>query len=349
MAKEKIKKVLVATLKILLPYALYRKVKFQWRFYKTQKYFNEAYLYDLERYLKYSDSQEVKSESNLIGIIVRRYHVIEKGLTMPQTRFGFGKQVLQDLVKDCLLYVSQFGTNEEQLAQAIAVIKEYKNFHETNKYSLDGDLLSDIEKIELLAVKTDRLTTSHQKELKREEYFKFTTSNFQEFSMSRASVRDYCEEEVLIDDILQALEIAKTAPSACNRQSWRTYVFSDSSQIQSILNEQGGNRGFGHLTNKLIVVASSISGFSGVAERNQGFIDGGIYAMNLLYSLHYKQIAACILNCSNTIEKDKNLRKLCNIKDSEVFIALISCGIPPENFKAAASIRYSLEKTNIVV
>jgi nitroreductase len=112
---------------------------------------------------------------------------------------------------------------------------------------------------------------------------------------------------------------------------------------------QGGNRGFGHLVNKLMVITSETGVFSSESERNQAFIDGGIYAMNLLYSLHYYNIACCILNCSNTVEKDRRLRELCGVKESEVFISMVSLGMPPNDFKAAASIRYPIEKTNKIV
>jgi len=103
------------------------------------------------------------------------------------------------------------------------------------------------------------------------------------------------------------------------------------------------------LTNKLIIVASELGVFTGQEERNQAYIDGGIYLMNLVYSLHYNKIGACILNCSNSIEKDIELRKLSMIKESEVFIAMVACGIPPETFKIATSTRYSLDKTNVII
>ena len=68
--------------------------------------------------------------------------------------------------------------------------------------------------------------------------------------------------------------------------------------------------------------------------------------MNLLYALHFKKIATCPLNCSTTPEKDKKLRLLCNIPPSEVFIVMIACGIPPDNFKLASSPRYDITITN---
>jgi hypothetical protein len=47
---------------------------------------------------------------------------------------------------------------------------------------------------------------------------------------------------------------------------------------------QGGIRGFGHLTNKLIVITSDTAVF--LMMKDQAFIDGGMYAMNVLYGLH---------------------------------------------------------------
>lgn len=336
-------------LKILLPKTFFLKIEDKWRIYKVKRTFKDAYFYDLNRYLGYSDSTSQKSESNLISLIIRRYHVIEKGLTMPETRLGFGQKVLTDLISDCQKYIDSFNFDEPQLLQAVSVLKEYKEFHHVNSYTLDSDLLSSIDKIvSMVQLGGDTVHVNNQKEFSRELFFSSVNASFPEFSKSRSSIRNYSDNEVSLDNIIRALDLAKYAPSACNRQAWRTYVITDRNMIKRILETQGGNRGFGHLTNKLIVIAAETSVFSGVSERNQAFIDGGIYAMNLLYSLHFHKVAACILNCSNNLEKDRKLRDLTKIKDSEVFIALVSCGIPPNTFKAAASIRYSLNITNKV-
>ncbi len=56
------------------------------------------------------------------------------------------------------------------------------------------------------------------------------------------------------------------------------------------------------------------------------------------------------MNCSTSPQKDKQLRSICRIKESEVFIAMVTCGIPPESFKVAVSKNwYNLEKTNTIV
>ena len=304
------------------------------------------YQYDLKLYYKFSGISGRNSSLNLIGEIIRKYHVIEKGLTMPQTRLGFGKELLISLCGVCQKFILNYGNNDEQLLHAIGVILEYENFHNVQHYKLDAEVISAIRKLE--SYSTD-VKATFQKEVTKTVFFEKTDRDFSQFSNSRSSIRNFTEEDIQMDKILNSLDLIRNTPSACNRQSWRTYVYTDKEKILKLLDLQGGNRGFGHLTNKLIIVASELGVFTGQEERNQAYIDGGIYLMNLVYSLHYNKIGACILNCSNSIEKDIELRKLSMIKESEVFIAMVACGIPPETFKIATSTRYSLDKTNVII
>lgn len=307
---------------------------------------NQAKRYDIDRILKHTMPTKKDDINQLIGLIIREYHVIEKGLTMPEPRLGFGKEILMDLIKNCLIFTSKYAHKEEQLMHAISVVIEYELFHEKNNYILDNEIVLMIEKLKF---SFSDIEISNQKEVTQTNYFSNIDSPFPEFSWSRSSVRNYSNENVDINSIIAALDIARSTPSACNRQPWRTYVFDSKNQILSILNLQGGNRGFGHLSNKLIIICSEISMYAPIEERNGAYVDGGMYAMNLLYALHYKKIAACILNCSFSIEKDKKMRKLSGIKESEVFIAMITCGIAPESFKITNSYRYNLMKTNTFV
>ena len=47
-----------------------------------------AYRYDYQKYLKFGRNRFESSPVKLIGQIILLYHVIEKGLTMPETRLG---------------------------------------------------------------------------------------------------------------------------------------------------------------------------------------------------------------------------------------------------------------------
>ncbi len=305
----------------------------------------KAYYYDYKRFFVFSGTTSNNTETKLIENIITRYHMIEKGLTMSEARLGFGKDAILSLCELSIEYLSKYSASEEQLIHAIGVIFEYERFHQIHNYTLNDKLVS---KIKLLKCICPNITCSVQIKTTRKDYFSQTEGSFLQFSNSRKSVRNYTNQDIPIDIFTEVFDLARNAPSACNRQAWRTYLFTDKEQINEILNIQGGNRGFGHLANKVIVISGEVGAFASTGERNQIFIDGGIYAMNLLYALHYYQIAACILNCSTTIEKDRALRKSTKIKESEVFIAIISCGIPPEDFEIASSKRSKIKRTNTV-
>lgn len=340
--KEYLKK----TAKKLLPEVLFDFLVQKRSKFRNKRSLKAIYRYDYKRYKTYSDALlGSDTAQKLIGKIIREYHVVEKGLTMPESRLGFGYDLLKTLSKDCVEYIDKYGSDEPQLLHALGVITEYETFHKERNFQLDKDVQLAIDSVKYKKINAP---VCQQRTATKVAFFKDTESSFPVFAHSRASVRNYTAGPIPMERIIKALEIAQTTPSQCNRQCWRTYVYTNKAKMNEILLTQGGNRGFGHLSDKLIVITSELGVFNNNGERNGAFIDGGMYAMNLLYALHYEKIAACILNCSNRIEKDLELRKLCGIKESEVFIAMISCGIPPEEFKIAASKRYDVKCTNTI-
>lgn len=299
---------------------------------------------DLNRYLRYSRTFVMDNPENMIGAIVLQYHVIEKGLTMPNTSPGFGKERLISLVESCLGFISKYSLNDEQLQHAIAVILEYEFYHKSIGYQLSGDVTAAIMKLK--EASGFKIAPSNQIRITKDNYFKRVNDPFPFFSASRSSVRNFTMEDIAIGKIMNALDLARNTPSACNRQSWRTYVYINKGEINQLLEAQGGNRGFGHLTNKLIVISGELGVFSYLNERNQVYIDGGMYVMNLLYALHSHKVATCTLNCSFDFKKELQIKKMGNIKESEVLIAMIACGNAPNTFKIANSPRYCVTKTN---
>ncbi|MGR3812134.1 nitroreductase family protein [Jiulongibacter sp. NS-SX5] len=301
------------------------------------------YLYDFNRYLSFSSLVNYRNDQKkLIASIIRNYHVIEKGLTMPDMKVGFGQPRIRHLINDCRLHLKSFGDSDSQLTHALKVLHEYFETHTLLNYvlELETERLFDNLKKEV----SKKIDVSKQSVMSREYYFSKSGSDFKEFSGSRHSLRNYSSESIPMKDITEAISLAQNSPSACNRQACRVYLITQKGLINSILKLQGGNRGFGHLTDKLIVITSDVSVYCNFGERNQAYVDGGIHALNMLYSLHYNKIGACILNCSHDSKKDKEIRKLLSVPSSEVFIAMISCGVPPNEFKIALSKRFPIEK-----
>lgn len=306
------------------------------RLFRFAKISNHFFKYDSNRFIKHSNVfNRWNNPEKLIGQIIAEYHVIEKGLAMPNMRFGFGKIILNDLINHCILFENKFGNEKEQFKYAISVIAEYKKVHENENFSLEDGLNKSIDN---LLLKANFFKPSEQISMTKEAYLKNTNSSFESFSSSRKSLRVF-SGTIELEKIKKAISLAQNAPSACNRQPSRVYIVQDKDCIKNVLSVQNGNRGFGHLSDKLIVLTAELGAYLGINERNDVYVNGGIYAMNLLYALHYYQIGACPLNWCATPEQDLKLREICNIKESETVILIIACGGIPSNFKLVASHR----------
>ncbi|AXI48876.1 nitroreductase [Sulfitobacter sp. SK012] len=167
---------------------------------------------------------------------------------------------------------------------------------------------------------------------------------FRALALSRHSVRQFSDTSVDAKLIHDATLIAAKSPSVCNRQSARLHHITDPDLKQKALEIQGGNRGFGAQIPELLIVTSDLSSFLSSAERYQCWIDGGLFAMSLVYALHSKGLGTCMLNWSVDASRDIALRKHVDIPASENVIVFIAVGHLPKNLTVATSPRRHVEQ-----
>jgi len=153
------------------------------------------------------------------------------------------------------------------------------------------------------------------------------------------STRSFTGEKIPFESINKAIEIAKTAPSVCNRQPTKVYYTENKTRIDRILNIQQGLIGYTKNINQLLILVTDRNYFYSIGERNQLYIDGGIFLMNLLYSLHYYEIGACPAHWGFNQFQDKQIQKEIDLSESEKVICLIPIGIPIAEFKTTLSLR----------
>lgn len=281
----------------------------------------------------YNNSKKEKVERNL----TLAYHIVEKGLTMPEPRPGFGKAVVMDLCNTVFKYDDMgLPHNELEFKQSVSVLKEYKTFHDEIGFKLDADVEQ-----KLLRVEENYKTIEGEKQLhiSRDEYFENINSAFDTFCRSRYSVRNYTKEEIPLEVLYKCIDLAQKSPSFCNRQPSRVHIVKSEEKKEQILANQNGNRGFGHLAETLLVITSVISTTKDIHERNENHLNGGMFSMTLLNALHQNKIGACSLNWSVSDDKDQRLRTILDIPDNEVALLIISCGYLPDQIAIASSPR----------
>ena len=173
-------------------------------------------------------------------------------------------------------------------------------------------------------------------------------SDFATFSASRHSVR-HVKGKVPTENIVKAVSLACNSPSACNRQYVKVKLVEDYDKVQSLLELQNGNKGFGHLVEQLLLITVDLSAIRWLAERHDIFTNAGIFIMNLCYALHYHKIAHCMLNWSEGKVMDEELRKRITIPDQETVVLMIMLGDVPDEFMVTSSPRRTVDELFTII
>ena len=297
------------------------------------------------RYVRNANCDFYSSQSRFVYVLTSNYHVIEKCLAMPNFELGHGIVRVEIVVGDLFKYRELgFDLTHPQYIAAVQAVQEYSRVHKELGYKLPDDLQIDIDRL----LEGTNIPKHRQPLVTRAQFFAQSNGSFEEFARSRHSVRAYLEENISNEVIKKVVDLARTTPTACNRQPNKTYVVGDKAKIRQIITLQGGGRGFAEDANKLFVITSAVEAF-GYNEYMEVYKAGGMYVMNLLYALHAYQIGACPLIWSGEKKRDVQLRKLLHIPDNEEIIMLVAAGYPLDKFKYVASERNRLDDSLVFV
>lgn len=276
-------------------------------------------------------------KSKLATLLVTS-HVLEKGISMPDRRYGFGYERVREIIKMNNSVIKNFSENHIEIQSSLNNLEQYLQIHESAGFKLPDDIASGIKNL----LRYKKTETKACFESTPEKLFIETTS-FYEFAHSRHTVRWFSDKKIDKCILIKAIELAQTAPSACNRQSVKVYVIDSDDKKAEVSKLQNGNRGFGHLADKILLITSDMKCWK-YEHRYMAYIDGGIFVQNLLYALHYYKICACTLNAGLTVRERNKLQELIGYSPSEIPVVFICIGKAPEHFMVAGSQRKSVDK-----
>lgn len=160
----------------------------------------------------------------------------------------------------------------------------------------------------------------------------WTQNDFKDFptiANARHSVRNYSTKPVTESDIVRAMSLAQTAPSACNRQATKIYAITNPEKINAIKQRHGGIRTFGQ-PGVIFAITQDLNLYMNEYERNTWLVDGGIFCMNLLYALNSVGIVNCPVIWGGMSDEDKFLSDIAGIPDNERTVILVIGGYAPE-------------------
>lgn len=291
--------------------------------------------------LRYSNNKAVSSEQILSRLIIEG-HSIEKGLAMRKTRYGFGQKKILSIVELCNTYLDRFHDEPSRLVYVVGILREYDLLHKNIGNTLEEETQKKLDALfercnQKIVVPETVMTT-------KEEYFAEVMSSFDRFSNSRHSVRDFTGESVPREMMEKVFKLAQQCPSACNRQSVRVYCVYDDKKRSRMVELQNHGRGFADKASPVLVIAFEEQDWRSGEEWFGGYMDSGIYIMNLLYALHYYGIAAIPLNWYADGSSNNELHHILDIPESQVPVAFVACGYPVDTFKLVTSRRNDIKE-----
>ena len=320
-------------LRNILPAPIFDQLRHRW----LQSSLFRAGGYDRARFLAKSVmAREPARREEWRGLLKFQCHKFEKGMALPEPRNGFGHDDMIDMINQVEAYERQFGP-DDMSRMIVTTLREYRT-----KLKADTEGFEELHAF--LDARSDPDVVAGTIKLTPSTLFPISRDDAAGMMLSRRSVRQFAEIPVERSDVEQAVRIAQQSPSVCNRQCGHVFVSTDTDVVRRVLNHQNGNRGFGDRLGGVAVVTADLGVFRSIAERNQPFVDGGIFAMGLLLGLHAVGLGACMLNWSVNPDVDRGLREALGLPDSHVVITLVGFGHVPEQFRVAASPRDPLKE-----
>lgn len=281
-----------------------------------------------------NDHEKYKS---LISIMI---HGIEKGLALPNPRAGFGESKIINIFNEIEIFKTKFDDNQF-LSEAKSIFIKYFSLNKELGH-INHVLLNKFEK---LFSEIENIGDGGILSLSKKEIENATNFDYDKFVRTRFSIRDFSEVPVSKDIILKALEIARKTPSGCNKQGWRVYVYRDKEKVNSILKWQGGNNGFTQCIDTAILVTCSLKSYFYHERMSSLYVDGGLYAMNLIFAFHSLGIGTIPLMTAKTAftrrksSQSNTLYKEFGVRNCDVPIVIIGVGHLKETFNVAISTR----------
>lgn len=320
-----------------------KRVRFRWQL--TQSMFRE--------YRRYSRSgwgdPGNRLAGNANGKLSVYSHALEKGLSHPQPRVPFGQYALGGILD--VLNRPEPGPEDLRALVACAVAREVIDVHDAQGIELERQASS-----------LDRIIENGKMAKPVEEFRQLVGAHrssgelvpsdlgeaFDRVTATRHSIRTFQALAVPLEEITRAVSLAIRAPSSCNRQPWKVYLVDHSETIRTLLQLQGGLLGWGEPP-CLLVVTSDSALYNSPYERQAPYVDGGLFAMTLVYALHSRGLANCMLNASQPDRAASTAKRIIGAQPSEVIVCYVAVGYAKEETVFPKSARISVDSVLKVV
>ncbi|MGM0407606.1 MAG: nitroreductase family protein [Bacteroidota bacterium] len=281
----------------------------------------------------------LKKRKNAQYCLRRNLHRLEKGLTHSNPKESFGDKYISETV-DAYEIEYRRNSNDETVIWANTVLKNYfENVDTTEEiikkckfrfYKIRGnkELLNEIK---------------YQRRSENKTHANLNPEQAKIFLESRKSIRWFEKKKVDRNILHKVAQLAKSAPSACNRQPIKIFVYDDPSTIEKISSLPIGASTFYKNVPVFILFIGSLDAYFSERDRHTIYVDGGLIAMNFMLALEAYGLSSCPINWPEINSKNKKLSKIVRLKPYEKCVMCLAVGYAKNDQIIPLSIRKKTE------
>ena len=266
-------------------------------------------------------------------------HSIEKGMCMSELR-PFGQNKCIEIMSILQKYsIDKYSHSACKIA--FSVLEEWCKVFEENGWINDFEYRTIKEFVEEKKNMIKKVDAGCVEKTNTELWLD-SSSTYELIVSSRRAVRNYNSQSLNDNDIEKCVKMAQMAPSACNRQMCKIVYVCNEEKCKSISKIIQGVSGFTLDTTKYFIISYDIRAFDGYGERNQGYFNAGLFAMNFVNALHSFNIQTCFLQYATSYHENKKMHELLEIPEYEKIVTVIGAGYADEKVKLAKSSRKNI-------
>ncbi len=167
---------------------------------------------------------------------------------------------------------------------------------------------------------------------------------FDEVVKTRRAVRTFSDKKLEPNIVKECILLAQAAPTACNRQMIKIYQVSNRENCDVITDTIYGASGFTRDTVNYFVLTYDVKSLDYYGERNQGYLNAGLVAMNLANALHSRGIGSCFIQWANTASEEQEVKNHLGISKTEHIAVVLGAGYYADEMYIAKSCRRDMEE-----
>lgn len=291
--------------------------------------------------IAYRNSLSKPGESSYL--LRRNIHRIEKGLIMEPRKPNFALSYIAETVRILSIISKGSKPDMQELKWAFGVLDEYFRVVSVEEPSFRSTLEN------YRSLRHTVEDVSGPKPFPATELCVKAVhpEQFAELCRIRRSVRWYEKRLVAHEIIDRAVQLAGSAPSACNRQPFQYLIYDDPVFIHKVASVPMGVTGFSENFPTLAVLVGNLGAYFNERDRHLIYIDGALSAMTFMFALQTEGVSSCSINWPDVIKMEKEIRNIIPLPENQRIILLISFGYARGNGLVPSSIKKSVDQLRI--